>query len=370
MHFVFFCEGQLGDLLILTPAIRAVKASYPSSRITTIILQRRRYEDPQSVNPIIVSAASDGTSYVMANNPSVDRVVELDRHILRDMDGVRRMISELKIIRFLRKLKPDVIVCTFPQDRFVIWGYLSGAEIRIGQKRQNFSWLLTHKPDIDKENLNIRDYYLMLVAAAGVKAAKKNTEFFISDTAHDWASEQLSRYAILNNPRLVAVHPGATGFYKVWPPDFFASLIDYLQQFMQYRVILCGTEFDHHIVTAVRRHLQTPVIEMKFDQNIEHFAAILTRCRLCISNDSGPRHLSVAVGTPSLAFMMNHQDRKWKIYDDPVISTVLQGNAECPVCRKGVCENLIPDGYEYGSYCIRMITVARVLEAIKNMIEK
>ena len=370
MHFVFFCEGQLGDLLILTPSIRAVKESFPSSRITTIILQRRRYDEQQPVGPIIGTAATDGTGCVMANNPNVDQVVGLDRHALRAMGGLRRIIAELKIIRYLRNLKPDAVVCTFPQDRFVIWGYLSGAKIRIGQKRQNFSWLLTQKPDIDKDNLNIRDYYLMLVAAAGVHAPNKNTEFFISDAAHDWATAQLSRQAISINTRLIAVHPGASGYYKVWPPDFFAALIDHLQQVMQHRVILCGTEFDQHIVTAIRRHLKTPVIEMKFGQNIEHFAAILMRCRLCISNDSGPRHLSVAVGTPSVAVMMHHEHRRWKIYDDPVMSTVLQGDEECPVCRRGVCENLIPGGYEYGSYCIRMITVAHVLKAINDMIER
>ena len=150
-HFVFFCEGQLGDLLILTPAIRAVKDSFPDAKITAVILQRRSYDGVEGSEIIINTGPFYGTSCVLADNKNVDRVLEIDRHYLRTLRGFSRLAAEIQIIRRLRAIKPDAVICTFPQDRFVIWAYLSGAAIRIGQRNQKFARLLTRKPDIEKE---------------------------------------------------------------------------------------------------------------------------------------------------------------------------------------------------------------------------
>ena len=364
-HIVFFCEGQLGDLLILTPAIRAVKETYPSSRITTIILQRRRYDGSDSRKTIWYSAADCGTSSVMSGNPNVDQVIEIDRFFLRSLTGWNRLKAELKIILHLHRLKPDVILCTFPEDRFVIWGYFSGAGVRIGEARQKLSWLLTHKPDISKEELGVRDYYLGLVASIGAKTDNIGTEFLVSVEALAWADKKISMLPDNNTGGLVAVHPGASGPYKVWPPEYYARLIDHLQKDFGFRVLLCGTEFDREIIEAVEAQLESRIFRIKFDQDISKLAAIIARCRLCITNDSGPRHLAVAVGTPSMAFMMKDQDRQWKIYDDPANSVVLAGDEDCPVCNNGPCKNIIPDGYHFGSYCLRSVTVERAINQAK-----
>ncbi len=366
-RIVFFCEGQLGDLLILTPAVRAVRQSFPDVHITTIILQRRKYDQSVSSKSIWHTAGLGGTSGVMLGNQNVDRVIEIDRSLLRRRHGIARLLTEIKIIRQLRELAPDACVCTFPQDRFAIWGFLSGAHIRVGQARQKFAWLLTHKPDLSRADLGVRDYYLGLVASIGAETGNRITEFIISSEAHAWASERIKGFSLTGEAKLVAIHPGASGPYKVWPPEFFAELIDRLQNGSGWQVVLCGTEFDREIITAIKRHLNSPVYEITFDEDVSRFAAILFRCRLSITNDSGPRHLSVAVGTPSLAFMMKDQEREWKIYEDPAKSLVLQVKGECSVCHSGPCKHLIPEGHLYGAYCLRSIAVEDVLAQIEKL---
>ncbi|MDZ7345053.1 MAG: hypothetical protein ONA90_11140, partial [candidate division KSB1 bacterium] len=118
-----------------------------------------------------------------------------------------------------------------------------------------------------------------------------------------------------------------------------------------------------------KKHLRTAVLAVNFGQSVARFAAILQRCTLCISNDSGPRHLAVAVGTPSVAFMRRGQDRQWKIYHDARVSIVLQSNEPCPECRDGICRDLIPPGEKYGAYCMRRISVEQALGAVARFIK-
>jgi ADP-heptose:LPS heptosyltransferase len=87
-----------------------------------------------------------------------------------------------------------------------------------------------------------------------------------------------------------------------------------------------------------------------------------------VSNDSGPRHLAVALGRPSVAFMPRFQDREWRIYDDPRRSIVLQGTSACPLCREGICQDRLPEGERYGSACIRMVDLDTALGAVRSML--
>jgi heptosyltransferase-2 len=369
-HFVFLCEGQLGDLLILTPAVRAVKDVFPAVKITAVILQRRSYDGSERSENIFHSGPFSGTSSVLADNPNVDHVLEIDRSHLRSLWGFKRLAAEMQIVGRLRALKPDVIICTFPQDRFAIWAYLSGAGMRIGQSNQKFAWLLTHKPDIEKEVIGVRDYYLTLAESAGARSQSIDTDFSIPEDADIWADNLFRSFTIPETQIIVAVHPGASGPYKIWPPEYFARVIDQLQNGMGCRVILCGTAFDEDVVAEIRRYVQTTVTEIKFDHNVARFAAILKRSRLCISNDSGPRHLAVAVGTPSVALMMRDQDRQWQIYQDDENNIVLLGEKACPACDPSPCRHIIPENANYGSLCIRTIPVERVLHAVQMILNR
>jgi ADP-heptose:LPS heptosyltransferase len=166
----------------------------------------------------------------------------------------------------------------------------------------------------------------------------------------------------------VAVHPGASGDYKIWPPERYAALIDYIQQNLGARVILLSGSQDEAAVAAIRRALKSMPIMTDTGSNVERFAALLKCCSLCISNDSGPRHLAVALGVPSLAFFRQHHDREWKIYDDSPVCVTLKGEAPCPVCPPGQCLDKIPEDGTFGSYCTRMISIDNAITRVSEIL--
>ena len=363
-------EGQLGDLLVLTPALRAVKTSFPHAFLAVLIVQRRRYAGGAATREswVLRRGSHEGTAAVLGENRYVDEVIEVDRGTLRTLHGLARIRAEAGIVRFLRAQKFDAVVGAFPEDRFVLWAWVSGAGTRVGQRQQKLFPLLTHSPDIRKEEKGVLRYYCDLVAELGASAESYATEYRIPGAAQRWAEEFLRQSRLEGASGLVAVHPGASGPYRVWPPERFAALIDGLQREGKASVLLCGTDYDRAAVNEVRRHLRTPVQEINFGESVARFAAVLARCRCCISNDSGPRHLAVAVGTPTLAFMPRFQDRSWKLYEDECRNVVLQGAQRCPACPEGICRDAIPQGESLGSFCLRMIPVQQAFAAAQHFI--
>jgi len=367
---LFISEGQLGDLLLLTPALRATKRAFSSARVSVLIVERRKAPIPRSSHAPISKGSPSQINSVLATNPNVDELLIVDRDALRSRSGLGRLKAELDVVRALRKENFDVAICMFPEDRFVLWAFASGAKIRVGQRDQPLHWLLTHKPDLRKDARGVLEYYCELVRAIGVTVESRETEFQISERGKRWAQDFLLRQSIETSNQLVAIHPGATGNYKIWPPESYARLIDRLQSEADVTVVLCSGSQDGEVVDAIKRCLQTHVLEAITTDDVEKLGALLQRCSLCVSNDSGPRHLAAALGVPSLAFLRQYHDREWKVYPEDDNHATLQGTERCPACPSGVCLDRIPERERFGSYCMRMIGVEEAFTRIRQLLNK
>jgi ADP-heptose:LPS heptosyltransferase len=364
-NILVLAEGQLGDLLLLTPALRAIKTGLSRSSITVLILQRRGSRRESDAGEIL-EGDPRGTATVMLSNPYVDRVFEVDRQSLKSLKGLGRVRGETAVVRWVRLQKFDAVVCTFPEDRFAMLAYLSGAGIRVGQRKQNLHWLLTVKPDVQKHEQGVLSYYCALAMALGVRVESGETEFTVSGEASRWAGECIDLQCGRNlSP--VLVHPGASGDYKIWPPERFASLVDRLSA-LDIPVLLCGGDGDRTILQEVRIRLRRPVPVVVTDGNLERLGALFAKSTLVVSNDSGPRHLAIAVGARTLTLFRKHHDREWNVYPDTPTCRILRGADACPSCPPGICSDQVPNGEHFGSHCMRMIGVDETLLTIRGML--
>jgi ADP-heptose:LPS heptosyltransferase len=364
---LFLAEGQLGDLLLLTPALRAVKRTYPSSHVSVLIVERHMNQGPDSFRFDDLSVTTEQrTSSVLGTNPHVDELLIVNRKALRSLPGVARARAEWGCVMFLRRRKYDTVICTFNEDRFALWAYLSGAYERVGQRKQGLHWLLTTAPDIDKAKGGVLEYYCDLVRSIGTCIDSLVTEYTIPESSIRWADRLLESLGIAGDSHVVAIHPGASGDYRVWPAERYAGLIERLNGH-GVRILLCTGGQDSSVISAITASLRSKVIEAEADK-VSDLAAVLQRSTLCISNDSGPRHLAIAVGTPSLALCRKFHDREWGIYPPSESRVILKGNQQCPVCPLGVCLDKIPEGETLGSYCMRMIEVEEVVARVREMV--
>ncbi len=364
-RILFIAEGQLGDLLLLTPALRAVRTSFPSAHISLLLVERR--------GAFVSSAILSGPVQPDDDSPvgrsgGVDSVLVLRRHVLRSRHGAARLRAEWEVVKAVRRGAFDTVVCTFPEDRFALYALASGASIRVGQREQGLSWLLSVRPEIRKEQRGVREYYCDLVRAIGARVASVETSYAVPTEARRWAAGILARARVRTTDRLVLIHPGATGDYKIWPPDRFAALADGLGRLKGVRPVLAHGPMDRRVVDAIcgaaRRRI--PVIDS--GGKLSRLAALMERSRLCITNDSGPRHLAVAVGVPSLALFRQHHDREWKVYAESPRCVTLAGGERCASCPEGVCYDRIPPGELFGSECLRQVSVEAVVTRATAML--
>lgn len=360
-------EGQLGDLIILGPALRALKESFPSASISLLAVQRRSYgQATPTSSAVLTESPGSGTCGIFRADPFVDQLAEVDRAALRGLSRIERLRAESGIVSWLRKGRFDLALCAFPQDRFFLWALLSGAGIRIGGRGGPLSWLLTHRVEGEKQRGGVLRYYCSLAEAAGARVRSYATKVFIPDDATRKAGELWQSLGWTEGDCVVAVHPGASGEYRVWPPERYAGLIDYLQGARRIPVVLCGSAFDRDVIEEVRRYCVSPPRLVLGDEGVLFLGAVLRKCGLCISNNSGPRHLSIAVGTPSLALIPRFDDLQWKIYEDENAAGTMQSAQECPVCPSDACRNLVPPGERFGSFCMRALS----LDAVKARVDK
>lgn len=370
MKILFITIGTTGDLLIHSPAFKAMKSAFPQSDITVLAAIYRSYANSIiQTDTVLNTSPKGGLIDILENNPNVDKIIQVDRGELRKLNGSKKISAELKIIKYLRREKYDIAISTANNDRFTLWSYFSGAKIRVGQKKQPFGFLLTHKPEVDVEEVGALRYISTLLKAVGVILDSEKTEYHISEQAKMWAEQYLKNYNVNLNSNLIAIHPGASGKQRIWLPEYFADVADQLQTKYNYNVLLCGSDYDKDTISKTANYMHSKAIEVYDNEgSIDRLAAIVKRCKLCITNDSGPRHLAVAVATPSLALLPICKIDGWKIYDDTPNIVVVYDKHLCQACNEGKCMEKVPDGEIYSTYCLRSISVSQVMEKINEMI--
>ena len=362
---LILAEGQLGDLLLLTPAVRSLRAGHPRAEITVVIYQRRLPQRAMG-SPILFHSEGGGTASVMTRHPAVSRVFEVDRSLLRSMSLPRRLRAELSILRTLRSYRFDAVLCTFPEDRFSVTAYLSGARVRAGERGKGLSHLLTVAPAVTRSTAGVLRYYCTLAEAMGGHAGSPETSYAATPDAERTVDAWLSS-AGLQAQRYVAIHPGATGEYKQWPPERFAGLIGRMQR-AGIPVALCGGTADEAILDAITSQLESRVPLLPGVTEVSVLAAFLQRAGVCVTNDSGPRHLAVAVGAPSIAIFRQHHGTEWAVYEETERCVTLTGKEKCPSCPPDTCLDRIPEGQRHGSFCLRQIGEEEVLGAVRAML--
>jgi len=331
---------RLGDVILTTPAISAIRSYYPDAYLAMMV---RPYAE----------AAVRG-------NPNLDDIIIYDKY-----GSHKSIIASIRFAMELKKREFDIVVIFHPTNRMHIISYLANIPRRIGY-HQNFPSLLTDSIENTKHEgrKHERDYNLDMLEVLDIKTYAKELYFPIDNEVKNFVSDMLLKRGIKNTERIVVIHPGASCASKVWPVERFAKLADKLIEIYGVRVIVIGgkDKRDLFCVESVRKFAQKDVIFAAGDFNIQQLGPLLQRAKLFISNDSGPVHISVAVKTPVVALFGRNQPGLSPARWGPLgpKDVIMHKDVGCKdICLAHKCKQ----GFE----CLRSISVDEVLSAIKGM---
>ncbi|HLH24156.1 MAG TPA: glycosyltransferase family 9 protein [Chloroflexota bacterium] len=135
---------------------------------------------------------------------------------------------------------------------------------------------------------------------------------------------------------VVGMHPGASAVARRWPPARFAAVADALAARHGARVVLTGGPSELDVAAAVAAGLRAPALNLAGRTSLGGLAALIARCDLFVSGDTGPMHLAAAVDTPSVAVVGPGHVRRWAPLDRER-HVVVCAPLPCAACSERAC---------------------------------
>ena len=332
-------SDRVGDVVLTTPALAALREAFPQATISVL--------------------ATSQTREIVEGNPHINEVIVDDRKGAQKGFG-----GFFHLVGLLRKKNFDLAVIFHTKKRTNLLCFLAGIPTRLGYRNNKFGFLLTKGvKDIRMEgNKHEAEYCLELLKHIGVESNNLKLHVSLKRKSEDWARQFIKDNNISDSNILIAVHPGASCISKRWPARRFAEVIDAIQ-FPVVKIILVGTADNEKIAKEIRAAVQAPIIDLTGLTSIGQLASLLKRCRLLISNDSGPVHIAAAMGTPVISIFGRNQaglsPRRWGPLGQNDV--ILHKEVGCEIC---LAHNCMID-FE----CLKAIKTQDVLDATKAILK-
>jgi heptosyltransferase-2/heptosyltransferase-3 len=267
---------HLGDLLFLTPALHSLREALPGARITLLV-------GPWSAE-------------VALGNPDADAVITCPFPGFERRPKASAIAPYSLLADAARRLRQEAFDTAVALRFDHWWGAWLAAEagipLRIGYDLQETRPFLT--------NAVLQNAHLLRTLAPDITTNPGPTRYAVSEGDREWADAWLRPQGVSVPRPLVAIHPGAGAAVKQWPPERWAGIAKRLIAEYGAQILLTGAAAERALVAEVKRSVGHPVLDAAGQTSLGQLAALLARCRFVLGSDSGPLHLAVAIGAPTV----------------------------------------------------------------------
>lgn len=339
----------LGDIALSFPIVRAMRARFPSARIVYLCWDRYKA--------------------VLAGEKSIDEVI-----------GARKgFFEQLSLIVRLRRARFDVAIDLLSSPRSALLTLLTSARIRIGMDVGRHSWcyhfLLPRVRIIDGKKIKCytldfnHEIVSMLNIAGGEERGGAGSQearygqdakgrheigFPVAEAEQRWVDEYLEGIGI-DQSMLIGVVPAASYRSKAWPQENFISVMRSLKERYGLVSLVLWGPGEEHIARSIAR--SAPGAILAPDMGISRLGALISRLRLLVGVDSGPKHLAVIQGVPTVTLFGPTDPVTWDPMDGSHRALYL--GLSCSPCRKRNCESNI---------CLSDIQPEDVVEQVADLL--
>jgi len=283
---------RMGDVALTTPTIKALREAYPKARISILVAP--------------------------ATRDLVDGNVCLDEVLVDDRKGEHKGLGFFRLIGLLRRQQFDCALVFHTKKRTNLACFLAGIPVRVGYKNNKFGFLL-NRPILDarhKGEKHEAQYCLDVLQELEIYSDDLSLDLLVKEEALQWVDRLRQEHGIVKTERLIAIHSGASDPAKRWPESCFAELIDILIDRYAAKIVMIGASDVSDIANKIISLAKGKVIDLTGKTTVGQLAALLMRCDLLVSNDSGPVHVAVGVDTPAVSIFTRNQPginpQRWK----------------------------------------------------------
>jgi lipopolysaccharide heptosyltransferase II len=298
----------IGDVVLTTPVIRSVRNAFPDAYIAYM--------------------AEAQAASLLEQNPCLNEVIPFDfaRPTWRE---------QLRVAALLRRRRFDLAIDLFGNPRSALLTYLSGAHTRVGLDRPGRGRLYTVRVRDEAGFKTAINFHMQFLRAIGIPQTSARTEIFLTEDERVLARHLLAD-AVQGTGPVVGLHPGATWPAKRWLPERFADVAQKVRQRLGAQVIFTAGPNDHDVIQLVQQSTKTK-IPVFTGLPLRQLAALLSQCSAYVANDSGPMHMAVAVGTPTIGIFGPGEENIWFPYPQAEGNIPLRHEVSCHPCHLDFC---------------------------------
>jgi heptosyltransferase-2/heptosyltransferase-3 len=334
---------HLGDVLLTTPALRALRAARPAAEIHALV---------GSWSATVLAGFSEPDMILTLPFPGFTR---------RDKSGSPYALL-LESARSLRRIGYGAALILRPDHWWgALLAYLAGIPRRIGYDLPDVAPFLTDAIAPLHEHAVLQNVRLV-EKLTGKQAGDLELTFPVDDVNRAWVDGYLDEWGVRRGTPLIAIHAGSGAWVKQWDEERWAYVADVLANELDGVVALTGSDHELALCQRIAARMKRRPILMAGDTGVASLAALFERCSVVLGSDSGPLHLAVAAGAPTVALFGPADPVEFGSWGDPERQQVLTSKIGCRPCRV-----LDWGGDDPACHpCVREISAARVLEAARR----
>jgi lipopolysaccharide heptosyltransferase I len=352
MNILIVKTSAIGDVTHTMPALNCLRNHFPEAHITWLVEE----------------AASD----LIVGHKSVNRVLVAKRQKwVREFRGGACLSSIKKLRQFVKELREreyDLVIDFQGLLKSGIWVWLSKGKQRVGfgkgmqHSECSYIFLNNKVPAVDME-IHALDRELLLLAAIDVPCDKVIYNFPITES-HRQKIDKLLKDAGFQKEKqgLVAINPQTKWETKLWYNDRFAEVADSLAARGVF-VVFTGGGADRGTIREIQENMVHSSLDLTGKSSLKELAALYEQADVVISTDTGPMHISAAVGTPVVALF--GPTAPWRTGPHGDGHHVLRNAMPCSPCFKRQC--LLEKDIKK---CMNSIRVSQVVDATVTLLEK
>lgn len=320
MRILLINLKHLGDVILTTPLIPALKAYDPSCFLTFLV--------------------DRGMEEAVSGNDCIAEVIALERK----KNLGEELGSQWRLIRKLRESRFDLCLEASANDRGAVLSFLSGAKKRVGfiplRKKQTLRAKLFTHPIPDRSNYkHTVDHHLDLLTPLGIPPGQKEVLFGFSARDVQKVHDALEQAGGKPERPYVVIHPTSRWMFKSWTPEGYARVADYLFYEKGWSVILTCAPADQErsFLEEIKAYASFPLLDLGGKLTLRGLGALLAESHLFFGVDTAPMHIAAALKIPTVALFGPSGDHMWGPWGDG--HRVIKKDWSCLPCGREGCEN-------------------------------
>jgi len=327
---------RIGDLLLATPAIRALKEALPTVKITLL--------------------TSDYAADAVKNNPDISEVLTISRKpALKEIRNVAKQIKQREI---------DLAIDFFPMFHTTLVLLLSGIKRRIGSASKWYQILYTQRLPIHRSRCEKSEieYNLDMLKPIGVDKIASRPIFHITEEARRKVNQIFSDYKLnTETPKAALILGGGFSSRKL-PTQTFAQLADILDS-KGIISIAFSAKGQKDLTKSFKDKITNKKTVCLEGLDLETLGAALEKCDVVVTNSTGPLHIAAALDLPTVQIFeprVSCSPKRWGYFGDEY--RIIQ--------PKGIkCVHCVEDKCQFFD-CMDKIHVEEVASAVLELIPK